>query len=178
MGSISVESSVENGSKEMNSKNKYLRRSDFNDLTVLHTERVPLQIQNFTINGFKSQQSAVANFRNVQYARIPARWRQAVPVDPTKEVGTIDATQWGPRCPQPVDVLHDATHHLYPRMSTFDYQSEFECLNLNVYCPVSGLGSKLRGYPVLVWIHGGAFVFGDGGCEFGMLCFTLRTRYN
>lgn len=143
------------------------------------TSRLTLKIKDLSINGFLSQNSLVANFRNIPYATIPGRWRQAVPLDPAKEAGSLDATQWGARCPQPVDVLHDATRHLYPRMSTFDRQSEFECLNLNVYGPrdvvaiATGEKKKTRGLPVLVWIHGGAFVFGDGGCEFG----TFESRF-
>lgn len=144
------------------------------DNETLKTERVIVQIKSFYVHGFKSQQAQVSNFRNIQYARIPSRWQQAVLVDPTKEAGRIDATQWGPRCPQPLDILHDATRHLYSRMSTFDRQSEFECLNLNVYTPTAALCSKDRGLPVLVWIHGGAFVYGDGGCEFGRLFHLLK----
>lgn len=145
-------------------------RGETIDPAALRAERVTVNIKNLALNGFLSQEdSTVANFRGVPYARIPARWYQAVAIDPTKEVGTVDATQWGPRCPQPMDVLHEATSHLYPRMSTFDRQSEFECLNLNVYSPAEQLRKKGegRGLPVLVWIHGGSFLFGDGGCESG-----------
>ncbi|KAF1953349.1 alpha/beta-hydrolase [Byssothecium circinans] len=143
------------------------------DIPASRAPKIPLTIKDLTLNGFLSQSSLVANFRNIQYARIPARWHQAVPVDLTQESGTIDATQWGPRAPQPVDVLHDATRHLYPRMATWDRQSEFECLGLNVCAPrevvaggKGGRGRKRALLPVLVWVHGGAFVFGDGGCEF------------
>lgn len=144
-------------------------KTGITDASALTAERTTLRINELVINGFVSQDSLVANFRNIQYARIPGRWHEAVPVDITKEKGVLDATQWGPRPPQPIDVLHDATRHLYPRMSTFDRQSEFECLNLNIYTPLSALGKGGRGLPVLVWIHGGAFVYGDGGCEFGKI---------
>jgi len=125
-----------------------------------------LQLNDLVINGFKSQGDKVANFRGIQYATIQGRWHQAQPIDLNMISGSIDATQWGARCPQPVDVLHDATSHLYPRMATFDRQSEFECLNLNIYTPTDALGHEKLS--VLVWIHGGAFIYGDGGCEFGM----------
>ena len=145
-------------------------RDETSDPAALNAERVTVQIKDLVVNGFLSQEgSSVANFRGIPYARIPARWYQAVAIDPTKEVGTVDATQWGSRCPQPMDVLHEATSHLYPRMATFDRQSEFECLNLNVYSPAEQLGNSkgARRLPVLVWIHGGSFIFGDGGCESG-----------
>ncbi|KAK9326648.1 alpha/beta-hydrolase [Lipomyces starkeyi] len=147
------------------SRDKHTTKTAVIDPAALEAERITVKIKELVINGFISQESSVANFRNIQYARILARWHEAVPVNPTKEKGILDATQWGPRCPQPVDVLHDATRHLYPRMSTFDRQSEFECLNLNVCTPVDVLSSKGRGLPVLVWIHGGAWIYGDGGCE-------------
>jgi hypothetical protein len=150
-------------------------KTGITDESALRAERISLQIKDLNINGFVSQNGSVANFRNIQYARIPARWRQAVPVDPTKENGVLDATQWGPRPPQPIDALHDTTRHLYPRMATFDRQSEFECLNLNVCGPLTALSEKGRGLPVLVWIHGGAFMFGDGGCEFGLFATVLQT---
>lgn len=149
-------------------------KTGITDESALKAERISLKIKELNINGFISQNGSVANFRNIQYARIPARWRQAVPIDPTKEIGVLDATQWGPRPPQPADVLHDSTKHLYPRMATFDRQSEFECLNLNICSPLTALGDKGRGLPVLVWIHGGAFMFGDGGCEFGLFAIAVQ----
>jgi len=136
-----------------------------------------ITIKSLHMKGMNPLHNSVSTFLNLPYARIPARWHQAVPVDPTKEVGTIDATRYGARCPQPLDVLHDATSHLYPRMATYDRQSEFECLNLNVYAPVDAVGKAGRGLPVLVWIHGGAFTYGDGGCEFGKSDMLLALRF-
>ena len=123
----------------------------------------------------------VANFLGVPYARIPARFRQAVLIDPTQNDGIVDATEYGPRCPQPIDVLHDLTSYLYPAMATHAPVSEFGCLNLNVYAPAAGVGTD--GYeplPVLLWIHGGAFTYGDGSCEFGELpcCVYLTWTLN
>lgn len=167
MGSIAIDDQLFPSAMPAKNDPRYSIKTPVTDSSALDAERVTLTINNLTINGFASQESKVANFRNIQYARFAARWHQAMPVDPTKEKGVIDATQWGPRPPQPIDVLHDATRHLYPRMSTFDRQSEFECLNLNIYGPKDALKGRTRGLPVLVWIHGGAFVYGDGGCEFG-----------
>jgi carboxylesterase type B len=93
----------------------------------------------------------------------PKRFRQAVPIDPIEEVGIIDATSYGPRCPQGVDALHDVTSHLYLAMSTSGRQSEFECLNLNIYAPAcSPIPEKRngKGLPVLLWINGGALAYG------------------
>ncbi|KAK5052692.1 hypothetical protein LTR84_002558 [Exophiala bonariae] len=173
LGSVTVEeSNPENEAKEAPSFKwhfpKIKTRGEPNDPAAVDAGKAILKIQNLVLNGFLSQESTVANFRGVQYATIPARWYEAVPIDPTKEVGIVDATQWGPRCPQPMDILHEATSHLYPRMATLDQQSEFECLSLNICVPHEQLRSKRgRGLPVLVWIHGGSFLFGDGGCESG-----------
>jgi carboxylesterase type B len=41
---------------------------------------------------------------------------------------------------------------------------EFGCLRLNIYTPANKRDGLLL--PVVVWIHGGGFVFGDGGPEF------------
>jgi carboxylesterase type B len=129
-------------------------------------ETLSIRINNLAIRGFISPSSGVANFLNIPFARIPARFRQATLIDPRKEEGVIDASSYGPRCPQPVDVLHELTSHLYERMATRGPQSEFSCLNLNIYAPPVAISAGQR-LPVLVWIHGGAFTYGDGGCEFG-----------
>jgi carboxylesterase type B len=126
-------------------------------------EKRSVNIRDLEIKGFLSATSGVANFLNVPFARIPARFREATIIDPRKEKGVVDATSYGPRCPQPFDTLHELTSHLYERMSTSSPQSEFSCLNLNIYAPPTG-----ENLPVLVWIHGGAFTYGDGSCEFGI----------
>jgi hypothetical protein len=144
---------------------------------------IPNSTKTTTTDGKDSQTSpSVSNFLNIPYARIPARWHQAIPIDPRHETGTINATHYGPRCPQPVDVLHHvAVKYLYPRLATFDRQSEFECLNLNIYAPANvvaeatasseGRREWKKGSPVLVWIHGGALLYGDGGRESGIYSF-------
>lgn len=142
-------------------------------------DAITLKIGDLGINGLLSQKreqqecGSVASFRNLKYASIPGRWYEAVPLDLASQKGVWDATQWGPRSPQTIDKMHVATGHLYPRLSVYDAESEFECLNLNVYTPVTALGgaestdSHPSGLPVIVWIHGGSFEWGDGGCEFG-----------
>lgn len=71
------------------------------------------------------------------------RFREAVPV-PAGE-GVFEATKWGLRC---------------PAGERDDVEWGEDCLNLNIFRPESiPRGSKV---PVLVYIHGGSFNFGDG----------------
>ncbi len=60
-----------------------------------------IHINNLEVRGFISSNCQIANFLNIPFARIPARFRQAKLVDPRKEKGVIDATKYGPRRPQP-----------------------------------------------------------------------------
>lgn len=146
-------------------------RPEITDPSALQAERVALKIGGLTLSGFASQEGLVANFRNIQYAQIPGRWHEAKMLNPVEQEGLVDATQWGPRAPQAVNLAHRDTGHLYPRMSLFDRQSEFGCLNLNIYGPRDALKAENNGklLPVMVWVYGGSFEFGDGGCESGKL---------
>jgi hypothetical protein len=140
-----------------------------------------IAMNDLVLNGLLSQpqdgHASVASFRNLKYAEIPGRWFEARLVDLESQKGVWDATAWGPRPPQPFHPMHNLTGHLYPRQSLDDPMSEFECLNLNVYTPVAALQVAARNspelLPVIVWIHGGSFEWGDGGCECGtyMACF-------
>jgi len=88
-----------------------------------------------------------ATFRGIPYAAPPVaelRWRPAQPVQPWPEI--LDASIFGPDCPQPIQPGQDA----WP-------QNE-DCLYLNVVTP----DMTVSGLPVLVLIHGGAFFVGSG----------------
>ncbi|MFK0050512.1 carboxylesterase/lipase family protein [Streptomyces sp. NPDC090741] len=95
----------------------------------------------------------LAVFKGVPYAAPPVgplRWRPAQPHQGWS--ATLDATKHGPGSPQAVregdPVL--GGHGLPP----FDE----DCLTLNVWTP----GADDARRPVLVWIHGGAFISGSG----------------
>lgn len=89
----------------------------------------------------------VIEYRGIPYAQNPTgmlRWSLPKPVTFWK--GTLDASRFGPPCPQ------------VSRYNLTDSSIEEDCLSINVSTPADlKPGEKL---PVLFWIHGGAFVGG------------------
>ena len=128
---------------------------------------VTLQIRHLQVKGILNQSKNVANYLGIQYATIPARFRQSQINDLAVNAGKqfLDATSYGPRCPQ-VTVTRPETAHLYKgvRRSSEYPLDEFGCLRLNIYAPKDH--ERSSSLPVVVWIHGGGFIFGDGNSEF------------
>ncbi|MDW5593764.1 carboxylesterase family protein [Conexibacter stalactiti] len=99
-------------------------------------------------------EDGVAVFRGVPYAAAPVgSLRFAPPVAPASWDGERDATAYGPAAPQ-IGLDGVAAEIFAPA-----FPSGEDCLSLNVWTP--DLGGA--GLPVLVWIHGGAFLFGGSG---------------
>jgi para-nitrobenzyl esterase len=98
------------------------------------------------------EREGVRIFRGIPFARPPVgelRFRPPEPPQPWP--GVRDATCFGPSAPQPPLAMAG-----FPG---FDIgETSEDCLYLNVYAP-AGEGARR---PVLVWIHGGAFVIGSG----------------
>ncbi|MEO8003053.1 MAG: carboxylesterase/lipase family protein [Arenimonas sp.] len=100
-----------------------------------------------------SQNKTVSSFKGIPFAAAPVgqwRWREPQPVTAWKNVR--DAKQFGSSCIQApgLSVLSDAGD---PGALSED------CLYLNIWTPDLKPAAKL---PVMVWIHGGALVFGSG----------------
>lgn len=93
-----------------------------------------------------------AVFKGIPYAAPPVganRWRAPQPVTPWKDVRAAD--KFCAECAQAG----------WPRGAGLAKTSSEDCLFLNVWKPA---GAKPTAkLPVMVWIHGGGFVFGSGG---------------
>jgi para-nitrobenzyl esterase len=120
--------------------------------------------------------AGVVAFLGIPYAAPPFganRFRPPAPPAPWE--GIRDALRYGPTAPKsgypaPYDVLLAD-----PSIPGDD------CLNLNIWTPDPG-GSRL---PVMVWVHGGAFLGGSGALDVydgrafardGVICVTINYR--
>ena len=91
----------------------------------------------------------VLAFRGIPYAAAPVgALRFRAPQPPAMREGVLSALDMGPACPQLIDA--DLTENNHAMMAE-------DCLSLNVWTP----GTDARKRPVMVWIHGGAYVVGS-----------------
>ena len=92
----------------------------------------------------------VYSYQGIPYAQPPVgslRWAAPQPTAPWS--GTRQATAFGAVCPQ----------------QGADTPVAEDCLFLNVWAPQAAVSGRQR-LPVMVFIHGGAFVFGSGSMPF------------
>jgi para-nitrobenzyl esterase len=97
-----------------------------------------------------SDNGHVKAWKGIRYAAAPVgdlRWRSPESPEPWTEVA--DATSFGPVCPQPIEPSIP--------IDLGAPQGE-DCLTLNIWASTNTEPGDAR--PVMVWIHGGAYIFG------------------
>lgn len=111
---------------------------------------VTVNTQCGTLRG--SQEGGLSVFRGIPYARPPVgplRFRPPQPPEPWG--GVRDALRFGPAAPQDAQAMGSMLDLGIGR-------TDEDCLYLNVWTPAPDAGGR----PVMVWIHGGAFILGAG----------------
>jgi para-nitrobenzyl esterase len=111
---------------------------------------VRVETRRGTVRGLAER--GVAVFRGIPFAQPPVGpLRFGPPAPPGRWTGVHDATRFGPAASQNGPLIG-------PVMTLGIGRTGEDCLYLNVWTP----GADRRRRPVLVWIHGGAFVLGAG----------------
>ena len=94
----------------------------------------------------------IRTWKGIRYAAPPVgdlRFRVPEPPQPWTEVA--DATSFGPACPQPT----------FPNIPLdLGASQDEDCLRLNVWASAGTEPGDAK--PVLVWLHGGAYILGSG----------------
>ncbi|WP_051236329.1 carboxylesterase family protein [Ottowia thiooxydans] len=97
---------------------------------------------------------------NVPYARAPVGPLRFSPPQPLPKSGN-QSTQVDARSPDPI-VAPQLPSRLEDVLGSFAGTQQEDCLRLNIWSPLEALGSQPT-RPVLVWLHGGAWITGGGG---------------
>ena len=95
--------------------------------------------------------NCILSFQGVPYAKPPiGNLRFLDPVVAESWEGVLDATSETAKCFQ------------FPSIEGLSQDMSEDCLYLNIYTPCT----VDEALPVMVWIHGGDYKYGDGGTEF------------
>ncbi|KAM4767069.1 fatty acyl-CoA hydrolase precursor, medium chain-like isoform 1-T1 [Cyanocitta cristata] len=110
-----------------------------------------------TQTNVKGTDKRVNVFLGIPFAKAPlGSLRFSPPEPPEPWTGLRDATSYPPLCPQDLSLLKTAEKNFKEKHIAF--QTSEDCLYLSVYSPAGS--SKKDKLPVMVWIHGGNFIFG------------------
>src|SRR6476646_10812213 len=110
------------------------------------SDELKIHIDSGVVHGVKS--GTMRSFLGIPYASPPVgdlRWRAPQPV--VHWDNTFEANQVGTQCPQ--------------TLSYAGPSYDENCLFINVWTP-----SGAKDLPVMVWLHGGAFILGSGGDKY------------
>ncbi|CAM9438934.1 unnamed protein product [Bubo scandiacus] len=96
-------------------------------------------------------------FLGIPFAKAPVGSLRFSPPEPPEPWNDLrDATSYPPLCPQDLSMLKTAEKNFKEKHLPF--RTSEDCLFLNVYSPAGS--DKKDKLPVMVWIHGGNFIFG------------------
>jgi para-nitrobenzyl esterase len=112
-----------------------------------------------TLSGIRSA-DGLKQFFHIPYAKAPVgelRWRPPQPAEPW--AGVRDAGKAGPACMQ----VPAQEGEFFGE--SLDQGMDEDCLHLNIWSRAETPSEKL---PVMVWIHGGALVTGEGDSYSGV----------
>lgn len=122
------------------------------DKTV-ESSRVQIEIAGGKLRG--TRQNGIDTFHAVPFAAPPTGSRRFQPPTPVQTwPGVRDATKPGPVCPQTPSRLRFA-------MGDFVADQDEDCLQVTVWTPAADGARR----PVLVWLHGGAYMSGGGALD-------------
>ena len=94
--------------------------------------------------------NGISIFKGIPYAEPPiGELRLNAPMLKKSWNGVLEALDFGPEVPQPISAI---TPRPYPK------QDEADSLVLNIWTPEVDDNKR----PVMVWIHGGSFLYGSG----------------
>ena len=132
------------------------------------------------VSGIPCGYTAYSVFKGIPYAAPPlGHLRWAAPADPEPWEGVKHCDTFSPKAMQAKD-----QHGSFYQKEFFPVQEPMseDCLYLNVWTPADSPGEKL---PVMLWIHGGAYMHGYGHeiefdgeafCKRGVILVTINYR--
>jgi para-nitrobenzyl esterase len=124
------------------------------DIKGLPSNMSKVELPYATFEGTESQHALV--FHGIPYAQPFQRFESPQPLIYSNETHTThDARNFGYNCPQ----LPSRLENVMGRIPDVDFsrQSETHCNVLSIYGPRDNDGTAL---PVIVWVHGGAYITG------------------
>ncbi|KAF1956825.1 alpha/beta-hydrolase [Byssothecium circinans] len=117
-------------------------------LTACTTGPLQVDLGYAIYEGHTNATAGLNIWKGIRFAAAPTgRLRWQPPQTPATNRTVVQATDFGPFCPQNQPSIPNAPF----------IPGDEDCLFLNVYAP-----QNASGLPVLVWIHGGGYGFGDG----------------
>ncbi|XP_063626369.1 cholinesterase 1-like [Cydia splendana] len=131
----------------------------------------PLRVSSGLLRGSVAHDGSHVAYKGIPYATVTGENRFKAPGPEPKWDGTFEADRDHIRCLQRLDIRTDF------------FSGQEDCLTLNVYTPLT----PTHPLPVMVFIHGGAYVEGSGSPALygprnlvskGVIIVTINYRFN